>query len=874
MRRYLLFIVCVLIFSNTFSQPQANSLNFDGIDDWVNLNSLSDTLAGSSNFSIEFWMKADLNNQTSSIRTSMFCINNQTLNGNRFLMILGGSNAQTGHLMIYDQGSWGTNSDFISSQVIGDNTCHHIAYTLNGTTGSIYIDGVLAGTHVANFTLAANDFYSLGQEWDNTNTASPNTSQFYNGFLRDIRIWNDTRTALEISQNMNTTLTGNEPDLLALYYGNDGFLGVNNASDTVLVDTTNNTFDGFLYDFDLTGCVSNWSNMACSGQSDSYTVLACPNTDTLLQFSDTSGLYSYNWYKLNTAIANTSTYDLTNVSLADTGNYHCDVFIGGCFYTRHNFYVGIMPPIENLLSADTVLCNNETLLLETSVQGSSYLWHDNSTDSSFLVNSPGSYWVTMTDYNGCQSADTINVSYDVLAIQLANDTSICPSDTLLLTVPQNGNNYLWHDNSTNSTYQANQSGVYWVEASNMLCTVRDSIIITHLPSPTVHLGNDTTLCHNQTLLLDVFEPTLSYIWHNNSTSSNYLVNTSGNYWVTVTDTNSCGFSDTITVSYSSISANLEGDRLICANQSLVLDVFHNGASYLWNDNSTDASLTVNSAGQYYVQVSDGTCIDSDTVNIDYHPDVTLNLLHPNQVCSNTFVSLTHDLDLSHIIASRWTLGDGQTSTNFYPSFQFSNGSGSISIMLEITTNNGCNYTYNSSIDVDDSPIAKIGFSPINPEIDQPINFKNLSSNYTTFTWHHGEGQDANVEELIKSYSHSGSYTVHLVANNQNCSDTAYANIVIKDKLVFYVPNVFIGGKGQNNVFQPIFTSGFDPYDFELTIFNRWGEVIFKSFNSLEGWDGTYGGAFVQDGVYVWQIRFGKSDFDEQITERGIVTFLR
>ena len=49
------------------------------------------------------------------------------------------------------------------------------------------------------------------------------------------------------------------------------------------------------------------------------------------------------------------------------------------------------------------------------------------------------------------------------------------------------------------------------------------------------------------------------------------------------------------------------------------------------------------------------------------------------------------------------------------------------------------------------------------------------------------------------------------------------------------------------------TSGFDIYDYELLIFNRWGEVIFESRNPNIGWDGKFNGKLMQDGTYVWKI---------------------
>jgi gliding motility-associated-like protein len=122
-----------------------------------------------------------------------------------------------------------------------------------------------------------------------------------------------------------------------------------------------------------------------------------------------------------------------------------------------------------------------------------------------------------------------------------------------------------------------------------------------------------------------------------------------------------------------------------------------------------------------------------------------------------------------------------------------------------------------------------------------------------------------------------SYLVQLVAfNSSGCTDTAWHMINVEDVLIYYVPNVFTpDGDNFNQTFKPIFTSGYDIYDYHLMIFDRWGEIIFESYNAEFGWDGTYGdNGLVQDGVYVWQIDFGDTISDERHVRRGHITVLK
>ena len=91
-----------------------------------------------------------------------------------------------------------------------------------------------------------------------------------------------------------------------------------------------------------------------------------------------------------------------------------------------------------------------------------------------------------------------------------------------------------------------------------------------------------------------------------------------------------------------------------------------------------------------------------------------------------------------------------------------------------------------------------------------------------------------------------------------------------------MPNTFTpDGDDYNDEFKPIMTAGYDIYDYHLTIFNRWGEIVFESYNAAYGWDGTYGGqGIVEDGTYVWQIEFGETMSDKRHKHRGHVTILK
>jgi gliding motility-associated-like protein len=116
----------------------------------------------------------------------------------------------------------------------------------------------------------------------------------------------------------------------------------------------------------------------------------------------------------------------------------------------------------------------------------------------------------------------------------------------------------------------------------------------------------------------------------------------------------------------------------------------------------------------------------------------------------------------------------------------------------------------------------------------------------------------------------------LAANNaNNCPDTAYLTVVVEDQLIFHVPNSFTpDGDEFNNMFEPVFYSGFDPQSYTLLIYDRWGEILFESHNVEQGWNGTYHDGIVKEGTYVWFIQFKDSMSDKKRTYNGHVTLLK
>jgi hypothetical protein len=251
--RITIILITILSLSVVNVNCQQNNLNFDGIDDYVVLDALATPLSATSNFTVEFWIAADFNLNTSSVRTNLFAINPAAPGDNKFSIVMGSfsPSVQNGNICIYEAG--GSTIYIQSSSSVGDSKCHHIAYVRSGSMGEAFIDGVSMGTIPTGTAIASNDRISLGQEWDNAAS-----SDFFNGNIDELRIWNVARTQSEIQSNMSTTFTGSEPGLIAYYNFDQGITAGNNTGITTLNDLSPNNLDGTLTNFGLTGVTSNW----------------------------------------------------------------------------------------------------------------------------------------------------------------------------------------------------------------------------------------------------------------------------------------------------------------------------------------------------------------------------------------------------------------------------------------------------------------------------------------------------------------------------------------------------------------------------------------------------------------------------------------
>ncbi|OFY87112.1 MAG: hypothetical protein A3F72_16530 [Bacteroidetes bacterium RIFCSPLOWO2_12_FULL_35_15] len=302
-------------------------------------------------------------------------------------------------------------------------------------------------------------------------------------------------------------------------------------------------------------------------------------------------------------------------------------------------------PIINL-GMDTTICSNWNLTLDPGANYTTYAWSTAATSQTINVYTAGTYSVMVTDTNGCNNSDSINILVNAApVISLGLDSTICNGQSVALS-PGNYVSYNWSTGEITSTIFAIITDTFTVIVTDTNnCNGYDAVVVTVNDLPVINLGADLSFCENDSAVLDASSGFNAYIWSDNSMLQTLSVTTAGNYSVSVTDTNGCINSDTIGVSVNSLPlVNLGTDKVICKNEAVTLDAGSGFSGYLWNNTATTQTIIVDgnllAVGNYPYSVivaeSNG-CEGTDTVivtvdlctGIDEIEDVAVFNIYPN-----------------------------------------------------------------------------------------------------------------------------------------------------------------------------------------------------------------------------------------------------
>ncbi|MFT5860451.1 MAG: gliding motility-associated-like protein [Flavobacteriaceae bacterium] len=336
------------------------------------------------------------------------------------------------------------------------------------------------------------------------------------------------------------------------------------------------------------------------------------------------------------------------------------------------------------------------------------------------------------------------------------------------------------------------------------------------------------------------------------------------------------------------SIDAGADLTVCDGELVTLSAVVSGvATVTWSHGVIDGQAFIPPVGiTSYVataNVCTGLCVSMDTMTIEVIAVPAVAFMADTlSGCEPLLVTFTN-LSVPGGVDCLWTFGNGNTTLGCGTVSNLYGGAGSYDVSLMVTDINGCSSTetYVSYINVFDNPTASFTANPFVIDVNNTlVHFTNTTIGGSTYTWDFGDSTALSFEENPEHVFPPNpgiDYPVTLYAvSDMGCIDSLIRYIIVNEVIIYYVPNSFTpDGDEFNNVFKPIFTTGYDPYDFTMLIYNRWGEVIFESHDSDFGWDGTYGSdRLVKQGVYVWTIEFKETMSDKRHKINGHVSILR
>lgn len=237
------------------------------------------------------------------------------------------------------------------------------------------------------------------------------------------------------------------------------------------------------------------------------------------------------------------------------------------------------------------------------------------------------------------------------------------SDEVPFTYYSNTLLYSWSSGSTEDTVTYNISNdiTYYLTISDGVSNCNDSIHIYVFEGPQVQASGSLSFCEGGSVTLTASIGT-SYLWNNGDTTQSIIIDSTGNFYVQIADTNSCNnFSSIYNVVVNPIpnpQIILSGDSIFCTGSSVDLSILDIG-NYLWSNGATTQSVTITQSGTYsMIFTSDSSCVGlSDTVIINTVPAVVSGSI-VGPVTVNPFINYTYFVSQNIGNTYSWTITNG------------------------------------------------------------------------------------------------------------------------------------------------------------------------------------------------------------------------
>lgn len=808
----------------------------------------------------------------------------------------------------------------------------HVIRMINGgnvstLAGTIYIAGSDDGpgnlatfNHPYGIDLDNNGNIVVADEWNNTirrvtpsgnvttlagvglnGSADGQTSAAMFNYPWDITVDNNGNIFIADGFNYNIRKITVATWMVSTYAGTAGVQGANDgtgaaASFDGATGIAYNSFDNSFYVADaynyLIRKIAQVSSVTINLTASSSTV--CFGDSIVLQASPLN-LNNY-IFKEGATTAGSSTNGVVTIAPLSQGVHNITCIAtdnSGATAFSNTLTITVSPQFTPTVSpsGNISFCNGDSVML-TAQNGTAYLWSGGNTTQSIYVNSGSAISVTVTNTNGCKGTSN-TITPTVMQGPAANITAggsltICANDSVQLNA-SNGSSWLWSNGATSQNIYSNAQGNYTVTitGANGCKTVSSPVTINYFAGSqaSVTPAGPVTIIQGNTISLNASTGS-TYQWSNGLTTQAIVVNASGNYLVTVTNSNGC-VSQSNVVQVNLISAqqmiNALGTTSFCDGYSVMLNsYFSQGNQWYFNgqvlNGETNQHLTATDSGYYSIAVfQNGSWLYSDSILVQVFTSPQMPVVSDTSICSGNSVLLKgQTLDGANM---QWF--DQDTSGNLL-------GSGNAFITpslnqqtiyyVQATSSNGCTSIDRSALTVyvNQSPLAAFNYSLQSQSGSFTVSFNNTTQFGDTYNWIFGDSSSATNTSSQINPSHifntSGSYNVILIATNvSGCLDTISQKIIVNNNKDLFIPTTFTpNNDGMNDVFR---VRGNNFQVNELNIYDQWGTLIYQTDTSKPTWDGTSNGEHVQNGTYVYRIYLTIKNNEEQVLT-GAITVIK
>jgi gliding motility-associated-like protein len=378
--------------------------------------------------------------------------------------------------------------------------------------------------------------------------------------------------------------------------------------------------------------------------------------------------------------------------------------------------------------------------------------------------SAGTYTLNVLDSNNCPGTITINITQPAQVIPtITGQTSVCVGGTDTLVASVGYATYLWSNAATTQSIIVTTTGTYYVTVTNSSgCTGTDSIAITVNNGISPIITGALSFCTGSFTTLNVGSGYTTYLWSTSATVDTIHVTSGGIYSVTVTNSQGCTGSASVTVTESSnLTPVITGNTLLCMGGASILDAGNGYSTYQWSTSATTEAITVTMIGPYYVTVTNSSgCTGTDSIFVTQLAPINPTLTGSTSLC----IGDTSILKAGQGFVSYLWSNAATTDTLIVTA------SGTYTVT--VTDANGC--TGSASITVTFYPSAVTAFTAdtLNGCAPFTVQFNNTTTNAATYLWNFGDGNTSTLTNPSHTYLTSGNYTVTLIGYGAGgCNDT-------------------------------------------------------------------------------------------------------